>query len=100
VADAALMLNVIATDGAAVQMVDGNGYGYNWDGPLRSCRAVLEYRARRARGVCRSGTAGQADHFLAVTHPEIPEVAAVFDIARRAHCYLGLRWRDGAEGAE
>jgi amidase len=24
--------NVIATDGAAVQMVDGNGYGYNWDG--------------------------------------------------------------------
>ena len=24
--------NVIATDGATVQMVDGNGYGYNWDG--------------------------------------------------------------------
>lgn len=24
--------NVIATDGAAVQMVDGNGYGHNWDG--------------------------------------------------------------------
>jgi amidase len=24
--------NVIATDGATVQMIDGNGYGYNWDG--------------------------------------------------------------------
>jgi amidase len=24
--------NVIATDGAAVQMVQGNGYGHNWDG--------------------------------------------------------------------
>jgi amidase len=24
--------NVIATDGATVQMVDGNGYGQNWDG--------------------------------------------------------------------
>ena len=24
--------NVIATDGATAQMVDGNGYGYNWDG--------------------------------------------------------------------
>jgi amidase len=24
--------NVIATDGAAVQMVEGNGYGHNWDG--------------------------------------------------------------------
>jgi amidase len=24
--------NVIATDGATVQMVDGNGYGHNWDG--------------------------------------------------------------------
>src|SRR5204862_207304 len=24
--------NVIATDGATVQMVDGNAYGWNWDG--------------------------------------------------------------------
>ena len=24
--------NVIATDGATVQMIDGNGYGHNWDG--------------------------------------------------------------------
>ncbi|MQA12647.1 MAG: amidase [Pseudonocardiaceae bacterium] len=24
--------NVIATDGATVQMLDGNGYGHNWDG--------------------------------------------------------------------
>ena len=30
--DAMHVWNVIATDGAAVQMVDGNGYGYNWDG--------------------------------------------------------------------
>jgi amidase len=30
--DAGHVWNVIATDGATVQMIDGNGYGCNWDG--------------------------------------------------------------------
>ncbi len=38
--------NVIATDGATVQMVDGNGYGYNWDG-LYDPELIAYYGARR-----------------------------------------------------
>ncbi|HEY0487616.1 MAG TPA: amidase [Mycobacteriales bacterium] len=38
--------NVIATDGATVQMVDGNGYGHNWDG-LYDPELVAHYGRRR-----------------------------------------------------
>jgi amidase len=38
--------NVIATDGATVQMVDGNGYGYNWDG-LYDPELIAYYGAQR-----------------------------------------------------
>lgn len=38
--------NVIATDGAAVQMVDGNGYGHNWDG-LYDPELIAYYGSRR-----------------------------------------------------
>jgi amidase len=38
--------NVIATDGAAVQMVDGNGYGYNWDG-LYDPELIAYYGSQR-----------------------------------------------------
>src|SRR5688500_16553612 len=31
-ADAMAVWNVIATEGAALQMLDGNGYGMNWEG--------------------------------------------------------------------
>jgi amidase len=41
--------NVIATDGATVQMVDGNGYGYNWDG--RYDPEVIAFYGRRRREV-------------------------------------------------
>jgi amidase len=41
--------NVIATDGAAVQMVDGNGYGYNWDGMYDP--ELIAYYGRQRREV-------------------------------------------------
>src|SRR4051794_37504759 len=41
--------NVIATDGAAVQMVEGNGYGHNWEG-LYDPELVAHY-GRQSRAV-------------------------------------------------
>ena len=41
--------NVIATDGATVQMVDGNGYGWNWTG--RTTRSSSRYYGRQRREV-------------------------------------------------
>jgi amidase len=41
--------NVIATDGAAVQMVEGNGYGHNWDGLYDP--ELIEYYGRQRREV-------------------------------------------------
>jgi amidase len=38
--------NVIATDGATVQMLDGNGYGHNWDG-LYDPELIAHYGRRR-----------------------------------------------------
>jgi amidase len=38
--------NVIATDGAAVQMVEGNGYGHNWEG-LYDPELVAHYGRQR-----------------------------------------------------
>jgi amidase len=38
--------NVIATDGATVQMLDGNGYGHNWDG-LYDPELVAHYGRQR-----------------------------------------------------
>src|SRR6201995_1645211 len=39
--------NVIATDGVAAQMIDGNGYGYNWDG--RYDPELIAYYGRQRR---------------------------------------------------
>jgi amidase len=39
--------NVIATDGATAQMLDGNGYGRNWDG-LYDPELIAHYGRRRA----------------------------------------------------
>ena len=41
--------NVIATDGATVQMVEGNGYGYNWEGLYDP--ELVEYYGRQSRAV-------------------------------------------------
>jgi amidase len=41
--------NVIATDGAAVQMIEGNGYGHNWDGLYDP--ELIAYYGRRRREV-------------------------------------------------
>jgi amidase len=41
--------NVIATDGATVQMVDGNGYGHNWDGLYDP--ELIAYYGRQSRTV-------------------------------------------------
>ena len=41
--------NVIATDGATVQMVDGNGYGWNWDGLYDP--ELIAYYGRQRREV-------------------------------------------------
>jgi amidase len=40
--------NVIATDGATVQMIDGNGYGHNWDG-LYDPELVAHYGQQRKK---------------------------------------------------
>lgn len=41
--------SVIATDGPAVQMVDGNGYGHNWDGLYDP--ELIDYYGRQRREV-------------------------------------------------
>lgn len=41
--------NVIATDGATIQMVEGNGYGHNWDG--RYDPELIDYYGRQRREV-------------------------------------------------
>jgi amidase len=41
--------NVIATDGATVQMIDGNGYGWNWDGLYDP--ELIAYYGRQRREV-------------------------------------------------
>ena len=41
--------NVIATDGATVQMVEGNGYGYNWEGLYDP--ELIAYYGRQSREV-------------------------------------------------
>ncbi len=41
--------NVIATDGAAVQMIEGNGYGHNWEG--RYDPELVAYYGRQRREV-------------------------------------------------
>ncbi len=41
--------NVIATDGATVQMVNGNGYGHNWEGLYDP--ELIEYYGRQRRQV-------------------------------------------------
>lgn len=41
--------SVIATDGATVQMIDGNGYGYNWDGLYDP--ELIAYYGRQRREV-------------------------------------------------
>ncbi len=41
--------NVIATDGAAVQMIEGNGYGHNWEGWYDP--ELVAYYGRRRREV-------------------------------------------------
>ena len=53
--------DVIATDGATSQMIDGNGYGLSWGG-LHDPELVAHYaRGRRERGA-RAGRHGQAGH--------------------------------------
>ena len=41
--------NVIATDGATVQMIEGNGYGYNWEGLYDP--ELIEHYGRQSRSV-------------------------------------------------
>jgi amidase len=41
--------NVIATDGAAAQMIEGNGYGFNWDGTYDP--ELMAYYGRQRREV-------------------------------------------------
>jgi amidase len=41
--------NVIATDGARAQMIEGNGYGFNWDGAYDP--ELMAYYGRRRREV-------------------------------------------------
>ena len=41
--------NVIATDGATVQMVEGNGYGHNWEGLYDP--ELVEHYGRQSRSV-------------------------------------------------
>ncbi|HEY0358270.1 MAG TPA: amidase [Mycobacteriales bacterium] len=38
--------NVVATDGATVQLIDGNGYGHNWDG-LYDAELIAHYGRQR-----------------------------------------------------
>jgi amidase len=40
--------NVIATDGATAQMIDGNGYGHNWDG-LYDPELIVHYGQQRKK---------------------------------------------------
>ena len=92
--------NVIATEGAARQMVDGNAYGMNWSG-LYDPELIAHYRRGRAeRGaelsktvklVAMSGrhtfaVAGGA--YYAMAQNLVPEVRAAYDAALAEHDVL------------
>jgi amidase len=85
--------NVIATDGVAAQMIDGNGYGYNWDG--RYDPELIAYYGRQRREVAdawsetvkMAALAGrysieeyQARHY-AMARNLVPRVRAAYDEA-------------------
>src|SRR6201999_1768775 len=85
--------NVIATDGVAAQMIDGNGYGYNWDG--RYDPELIAYYGRQRREVAdawsetvkMAALAGrysieeyQARHY-AMARNLVPQVRAAYDEA-------------------
>ena len=85
--------NVIATDGAAVQMVDGNGYGYNWDGLYdpeliayygRQRREVADHWSETVKLVALGGRYSvenyQARHY-AMARNLVPEVRRHYDEA-------------------
>jgi amidase len=85
--------NVIGTDGVAAQMIDGNGYGYNWDG--RYDPDLISYYGRQRREVAdawsetvkMAALAGrysienyQARHY-AMARNLVPRVRAAYDEA-------------------
>jgi amidase len=85
--------NVIATDGVAAQMIDGNGYGYNWDG--RYDPELIAYYGRQrlevadawSETVKMAALAGrysieqyQARHY-AMARNLVPRVRAAYDEA-------------------
>ncbi|MBN9107225.1 MAG: amidase [Pseudonocardia sp.] len=91
--DAMHVWNVIATEGAAYQMVDGNAYGMNWQG-LYDPELIAHYRRGRAeRGAELSRTvklvAMSGRHtfdvgggaYYAMAQNLVPEVRAAYDTA-------------------
>ncbi|MCF7553551.1 amidase [Pseudonocardia sp. WMMC193] len=91
--DAMHVWNVIATEGAAYQMVDGNAYGMNWSG-LYDPELIAHYRRGRAeRGAELSKTvklvAMSGRHtfavgggtYYAMAQNLVPEVRAAYDAA-------------------
>jgi amidase len=92
--------NVIATDGVAAQMIDGNGYGYNWDG--RYDPELIAYYGRQRREVAdawsetvkMAALAGrysieeyQARHY-AMARNLVPRVRAAYDEALASYDVL------------
>ncbi len=98
--DAMHVWNVIATEGAAYQMVDGNAYGMNWHG-LYDPELIAHYRRGRAeRGaelsktvklVAMSGRhtfAVGGGSYYAMAQNLVPEVRAAYDAALADHDVL------------
>ncbi len=92
--------NVIATDGATVQMLDGNGYGHNWDGRYdpeliahygRQRREVAPAWSETVKLVAMAGRYSldnyQSRHY-AMARNLVPALRAAYDEALASHDVL------------
>jgi amidase len=91
--DAMHVWNVIATEGAAYQMIDGNGYGMNWQGAYDPELIAHYARHRKERGAELSktvklvGLSGRHTYevgggsYYAMARNLVPEVRAAYDAA-------------------
>ncbi|MGH3585758.1 MAG: amidase family protein, partial [Pseudonocardia sp.] len=100
--DAMHVWGVIATEGAALQMIDGNGYGMNWPGAYDPELIAHYARTRRERGAELSktvklvGLSGRhtfevaGGSYYAMARNLVPQVRAAYDAALADHDVLVL----------
>lgn len=100
--DAMHVWNVIATEGAAYQMIDGNAYGMNWQGRYDPDLMAHYARTRKARGAELSktvklvGLSGRHTYemgggsYYGMARNLVPDVRAAYDAALSEYDVLVL----------